>query len=280
MIARPRYGLVLALFLTVAPSARAADETAVVNRATKLLEEISSKPDSGIPPQYLREARAIMIMPGMVETELGVGRKRGRGVFLSRKENGEWANPEPVEISGLSVGAEAGLRVSDVLTIYRTQKAVAEDIGFSLSLGAEFRASGSLKQRDRFSGWTFHGFGPDSMTKNEILHYTRYRGILVGGAIHGEHRQGPHQAQADSTAQRTAERKAADGKAGVKVSAAASPAKFSPAKDSPEVARLKTVLAAMTTPPPTPAAEMRTKDAQVRTAAGPKPSAGTAAPPR
>ena len=68
MIARTRLGLVLCLILVTGWSSRAADDKAVMDRATKLLEEISSDPKSGIPPQFLREARGIMIWPHLVET--------------------------------------------------------------------------------------------------------------------------------------------------------------------------------------------------------------------
>ena len=51
-------------------------------RATRLLEEISSNPDSGIPMEFLRDAKGILVMPGVVETQVGVGGMRGRGVFV------------------------------------------------------------------------------------------------------------------------------------------------------------------------------------------------------
>ena len=134
-----RRGLILALLLTVASSARAADEAAVVKEAAGLLEQIASDPESGIPAQSLREACGILIMPHIVETRLGMGRKRGHGIFLSRDEHGEWNHTEPVEISGVSVGAEAGREVTDMVMIYRTRKAAEKygETSGSLALGLE-----------------------------------------------------------------------------------------------------------------------------------------------
>ena len=67
MIPSPRLCLNLALALAIAPTARAGDETSAVVEATKLLKEIASKPDSGIPVRYLREAKGILIVPHMAE---------------------------------------------------------------------------------------------------------------------------------------------------------------------------------------------------------------------
>jgi hypothetical protein len=163
MIARSRPGFVLALFLAAASSARAADDRAVVSRATRLLEEISSSSDSGIPARVLREAEGVTIMPGVVETELVVGRKRGRGVFLPRKESGEWGDPEPAEVSGVSVGRDVR-DVRDVAMIYRTKKAADNRGRQSLSLAVDLRAYWLPKDRRKFSGP-----GPDSKLSKEVL---------------------------------------------------------------------------------------------------------------
>ena len=58
-----RWGYALILILAIAPTARAADEDAVVAGATYLLQGFTANPKSGIPPEVLCEARAIMIMP-------------------------------------------------------------------------------------------------------------------------------------------------------------------------------------------------------------------------
>lgn len=61
----------------------------------------------------------------------------------------------------------------------------------------------------------------------------------------------------------------ADSNVTVKVTKPGASAK--PTFDSPEVVRLKTVLAAMTTPPPAEIARTATKDSMVSPTSGPKP---------
>ena len=251
MTIRQRRGALLALLLAVAWSARAADEAAVVKRATKLLEEIASDPDSGIPARYLREARGIVILPGLVETQLGVGRKKGHGVFLSRDEKGEWGDVRPVEVSGTSVGAIAGREVTDMVILYRTRKA-AEDYGkdnVSLAAYAHFLASRNRRHK-------FDGPGPDSKTEKDALTYTRNKGFVLGAAMGGEHRWG----------------RRGKGLGGVEGfphgdrTSGSPEARPRPAADSPEAGRLKAVLAAMTSQPTAPIAEAGMKDPKVRPA--------------
>ena len=142
MIIARRWRLAVALTLAIGSSAQAADKADVVASATKLLEEISSNPDSGIPPKFLQQAKGILIMPHFVENQLGVGTKRGHGVFLRRNKKGEWSSPERAEIVEVSVGAEAGRLVTDKVIIYRTQKAADQFTwdSYGLSISRKRRA--------------------------------------------------------------------------------------------------------------------------------------------
>jgi SH3 domain-containing YSC84-like protein 1 len=278
MIIKRRGGFTFALILAVGSSAQATDETTVVLRATKLLEEISSNSESGIPPRFLREASGIMIMPHIVENQLGVGRKKGHGVFLRRNEKGEWGNPEAVEISGVSVGAEAGREVADMVMIYRNQKAADHHAEQSFSFSLTFHIFGSLSHKHKFSGPQ-----ANNETKQEVLTYISKRGILVGATIRGEHKWAPSLEPVELKPPAIADQKSADAKVTVKVTkpdASAPDAKAKIAVDSPEVGRLKTLLTAMTTPPPAQIAETGTKDPKVSPTSGAKPSAATTASPR
>lgn len=263
---------ILALVLAAASSARATDEVVVVERAARLLEEVSSGPGSGIPPGQLREAVGILILPHIVETRLGMGRRKGHGVFLSRDEKGEWGDPEPFELSGHSMGAEFGRDVTDMVVIYRTRKA-AEEFGkprLTLSLG--FDASGVRKHDDRFhrrSG----SFGKDTLV------YARRRGLLVGVLVSGERQWGPSLAPSDREAVRPGDRKAPGGtdRDRVAVAATAPLARAGRGSRIPEAARLRSVVMAITARPAAPVARAGTKDEEVSPASGAESPAETTA---
>ena len=269
-------GLVFVLLLTVAQSVRAADEPAVAKEAAVLLEEIASDPDLGIPTRCFREASGILIMPHVVETRLGMGRKRGHGIFLSRDEHDEWGDPEPIEISGVSAGAEIGRQTTDTVIIFRTRKAAEkydETPGnLTLSVGGVV----SLRRKHRF-------YGPSSNSEEEVLVYERFRGLRVGAAISGERRSGTFFAPTDGKAERTAEPGVADGKSQPPAARDASKPASSEAtrvNDSPDAVRLKRVLTTLTRSSAARVAATEKKDVKVTPAGGAKPAPATATPTR
>ena len=106
-------GCVLALLPAVTQSLDGANEFAIVKEAACLLEQIATDPESGMPVQSLREAAGILIIPHIVDTRLGMGRKRGHSVFLSQDDHGEWGHPEPRKrLTGHSV-TQASTRHTD-----------------------------------------------------------------------------------------------------------------------------------------------------------------------
>jgi lipid-binding SYLF domain-containing protein len=274
MITERRWGFALVMTFLIGSSTQAADDAAVIEKATRLLEEISSTPESGIPPQFLREAKGIAIVPHIVETQLGVGRKRGHGVYLARNEKGEWGNPELIEISGLSAGAEAGREVTDMVMIYRTQKAADRHAEQSVALGASAGFHRSMHHPHKF-----HGPGPDSQSKKDVFTYTRRQGILIGARIIGEHKWGTSTSLEGPKTVATVDPKTTD--AGAKATRTEeSDPKPRPGRDTPEAARLKRVLTALTTAPAAELAEKGTKDPKVAPANGTNHSTETASPPR
>jgi lipid-binding SYLF domain-containing protein len=247
-----RLGFLPAVLATLGSSARAADQADVVKAATALLEEVVSNPKLGKLKQDLKDAKGVVIVPRLVKTQLGVAHERGHGVFLSRNEKGEWGNAEPFEVSGVGAGAIAGREVTERVIILRTKK-TAEGYGEDHSvLSASIQFSAWWKRR----GAKFHGpEGEMLQSKKDVLVYERSRGAIAGAAIHVERRWGPSWKPAD---------KAPTPPTGPKAAEAA----HGPSKPSPEVARLKAVLTAITADPPSRLAGADSKDSNVRPASG------------
>jgi len=181
-------------------------------------------------------------------------------VFLSRDEKGEWGHPEIVRISGISVGAEAGRRVTDTVMIYRTQAAVAKQDHPSLSLSLHMRRYVSPRQKKGFVGR-----GPDSKRTGDPLVFTREHGVLVGAAIGGERRWVSSPATPGALPGPTRAPKALEGHAGAgdKPDTRTAHVEARRAGDSPEVDRLKKVLATMTSPAPARVVGSKSRDSKV-----------------
>ena len=274
-----RPGFLVALFLAGASTARASDDDVTVERAARLLAEISSDPKSGIRPEDLRLSVGILIVPHIVETRVGLGRKSGHGVFLSRDEKGVWGHPKPVDFSGLSAGAEAGRVVTDMVVLFRTRKGV-EKYGempgrFFIYMGATWAS----RHGPRFH---LHSAGEDD---KDYHVYNRHHGFWLGTGLSAERKISPAFAPGPAAADpkgstTTPVGKAADaGRHDARATreAAADHARARRLGDSPAMARLKATLAAMTTTP-AQVATPGTKDANVRPAGGATPPAPSATP--
>jgi hypothetical protein len=283
VISGRRAGLALALVLAVAASAsasdKAADELAAVKQATNLLEEIASDPNCGIPRANLWEAQGILIIPRVVEKQLGVGRKKGHGIFMPRNQDGTWGRPEPFEVSGLSVGAEAGREVEELVVIYRTREAARKygDLSFAMSIGAEW--THALKKRQEF-----HSEGRRS--RKDVIVFRRHHGLTVSVGVQTERRWGPSYVPPDPKLTDAATAKAQVGqaegegpaKAGAASDATVRRGKAVIAENTAEMNRLKAVLTAVSTRPAegTRTAAARTKDSNVRPTGGATSPASTA----
>jgi lipid-binding SYLF domain-containing protein len=266
---------VIALLLTGAQYVRAEDEPSIVKEAARLLEQIASDPESGIPAECLREASGILIMPHVVDKRFGLGRKRGQGIFLSRNEDSEWGEPQPVAVSGVSVGAEMGREVGDRVIIFRTRKAAEKYSGTNRTLSFTIGVYGSIRRKTRF-------LGPPANSDEEVLVYERFRGLRVGAAIGGERRFGPSIAASDRKTKRPAEPEVAEAKAQPTMAhnPSSSPSSASPVIDSPDTVQLKRLLKALTVRAPAPVVSTTAKDVKVKPAGATTPLPASSASPR
>lgn len=297
----------MSMSTTTTTTARASDDEMAVGRSARLLEEISSDPKPGIPQDELRQAVGILIVPRIVEIRVGLGRKSGHGVFLSRDEKGEWGHPEPFDISGLGVGAEASHMVTDLVVLFQTRKAVEE---FGKNPGRftiHIRAGVGMHE-----GFHHHPTG----SEKDYHVYARHQGFWVGTGMSAERMKSPAFKKDPKPDPKPATMTASNATKDSKATAAAAPATATaktatkPAERQPDprtvrhtradearirrlaaapsMPRLKAMLTAMTAPPAqaqAQAAATGTRDAAVRPAAGSRtagvgPAPTPAVPPR
>src|SRR5258708_38584421 len=79
-----------------------------LNNSAKVLHEITSAPDKGIPEEVLEHAKCIAVGPNMIKGGFVFGGKHGKGVASCRTANG-WSAPAFFTIGGGSAGFQIGL---------------------------------------------------------------------------------------------------------------------------------------------------------------------------
>lgn len=177
------------LLLSSAPAAtakgpaRADEDTAAgqikkVEDAARVLAEMMKESDKSIPTGLIKDCAGIAIIPDVVRAGLVIGGRHGRGLVLVRTKDGGWSDPAFIEITGGSIGWQAGVQSADIVLVFRTPRSI-ENLGEGkFTLGADAGvAAGPLGRSAEAS--------TDAALKAEILSYSRSRGLYAGLTLQG-----------------------------------------------------------------------------------------------
>jgi lipid-binding SYLF domain-containing protein len=166
-----------ALAQPVAP-APASREAAIVDSSAQVLDEVMSIPAKSIPAGLLQKAEGIVIVPGMIKGGFIVGVRYGRGVVVTRDEHGRWKPPMMIQITGASVGWQAGVQGTDLVLVFKTKNSLQNLMRGKFTIGANASAAAGPVGRDAQAA-------TDAALKAEILSYSRSRGLFAGVALDG-----------------------------------------------------------------------------------------------
>lgn len=167
------------LFAPVQVHAGDNPEQELIDQARLTVEAFTTEPNM---KETLRElgpqARALFIVPDFARWGFVVGGGGGKGLLIVREPNtGFWSQPIFYSVGSLTVGAQVGAAVSEIIVVVKSEKAV-EDFysgGFTLGAGAGLAAGPTG------TGTSVHGLDAD------MLAYARkkgvFGGITLGGAL-------------------------------------------------------------------------------------------------
>lgn len=174
-------GLAAGFAFTVAQPALAdAERQALVNDATKAAQTLIEGPDFPDVQRLLPRARAVMIVPAMVQGGFILGAAGGRGVMLARLPSGGWSNPAFYGMGAGSVGLQIGGKVSEVMLIVLTEKGLNALLEDRFKFGAEAGVT-VVSLGAGVGGSTTTAVGAD------IVAYSKSVGLFAGGALEGSY---------------------------------------------------------------------------------------------
>jgi SH3 domain-containing YSC84-like protein 1 len=167
--------VVLVMFL-VSLSAWAADtgkdEETLRNAESVLQAMLSSK---SVPPEVLRKAECVIVLPGVKKFGFGIGGSGGRGPLLCQTGKGAtWSAPAMYSIGGVSAGMQVGGSSTDYIILVMTKKGLDALLKGKTKLGHEATAAA----------------GPSGATKSssigsDMLTYGRAKGLFAGTSLGG-----------------------------------------------------------------------------------------------
>ena len=173
--------IVLVLALALPSSAQLSD--VIADRfweSTKILEQLISAPDGGIPGGLLPGAECVGVIPAMKRAAFGFGGRYGRGLVVCRQDGGAgpWGPPSMLSVGGGSFGFQIGGQSTDVLMLFMTPESIDHLLRDQMTLGADASVA---------AGPTGRGVSVETSgtLRAEILTYARTRGLFAGISLEG-----------------------------------------------------------------------------------------------
>jgi lipid-binding SYLF domain-containing protein len=158
----------LALF---APAAQAqSEQQKLVADAEKVLSNFLRDPDMGWLQQNIRRSKAFIIAPEILKAGFIFGGSGGRALVVARDPgSGKWVGPAFYVLATGSVGFQAGISVSEGVTMVMTDK------GFNSLLATSFKMGGDASVA---AGPV--GAGAKSDIVADLITFNRAKGVYGG----------------------------------------------------------------------------------------------------
>jgi lipid-binding SYLF domain-containing protein len=146
--------------------------------ATQVLDELHRMPEQNVPNWLLERAHAVAVIPDVIKVGLGIGGRRGKGVLVVRRDNGEWSNPIFVNLTGGSFGFQVGVQSTDVVLVFTSRHSIEGIVGGKVTLGADASVAAGPVGRQSSAA-------TDVGLTAQVYSYSRASGLFAGVALDG-----------------------------------------------------------------------------------------------
>jgi len=156
-------------------AAAQSEQQELVNSAETTLSNFMRDPDMTWMQQHIGQAKAVLIAPVIVKAGWIFGGSGGRGVVFARNDQtGRWTGPAFYNIGAASVGFQAGVSVSETITLVMTEKGVNSLLANSVKLGGDASiAAGPV------------GAGANRDITADFVAFSRSKGVYGGLNLEG-----------------------------------------------------------------------------------------------
>ena len=156
------------------PAMAQQDQNQLVTSAQSTFSDFQRDPDMTWFRANVGKARAVLIAPEIVKAGWIFGGSGGRAVLYARDSAGKWSGPAFYNIGAASVGFQAGLSVSQTITLVMTEKGLNSLLANSVKLGGDASiAAGPV------------GAGANSDITTDFVAFSRSKGLYGGLNLEG-----------------------------------------------------------------------------------------------
>lgn len=163
------------LAVVSAPASAQTEQQGLVNSAETTFLNFMGDPDMTWLQRHIGSARAVLIAPQVVKAGFIFGGSGGRGVLFARNEQtGRWEGPVFYSLATASVGFQAGIAVSETVTLVMTERGLDSLLATSVKLGGDASiAAGPV------------GAGANADITSDFVAFSRSKGIYGGLNLNG-----------------------------------------------------------------------------------------------
>ena len=157
---------------------RAADAARHSNEASEVLRKIMSVPERAVPRDLLESAEAVAICPGVLKAAFIVGGRKGDCIISRRTLKRQWSAPIFYNLTGGSIGAQAGGSKTDYVLLFMNKEALKGLMDDKFEIGGEAEATAGPVGRAA-------GASTNPRLQAGILSYSRSKGAFLGVSLKG-----------------------------------------------------------------------------------------------
>lgn len=166
---------VASLFAASGQALAQSEEQALVNDAETTFSNFMRDPDMTWLQRHISRAKGVLIAPKVVKAGWIFGGSGGRAVLFARNDQtGRWSGPAFYNVGAASVGFQAGVAVSETVTLVMTEKGMNSLLASSVKLGGDASvAAGPV------------GAGANSDVTTDFVAFSRAKGVYGGLNLEG-----------------------------------------------------------------------------------------------
>lgn len=170
------------LGLTMATAVQAdpkEDARELVDEALYTVKKMSNHERHGAKVKhYMKNAKAVFVVPELLKGALFVGGEGGSGVLLARADNGVWSYPAFFDMGAGSFGLQVGAQSSELMLIVMTGKGLSAILDNKVKLGGDLSAAvGPIGEGVEASTTTNMGA--------DVIAYSTNKGAFLGASVDG-----------------------------------------------------------------------------------------------
>lgn len=115
------------------------DQQVLVDKAVIALNEFQAAPEMSTYRDALKDAKGVLVVPGLFKGGILLGGSGGKGVYLDHDpETGAWRGPAFYNMGSFTVGLQIGAEVAEVVVLAMTDDAVKAMLSPQFKLGGDF----------------------------------------------------------------------------------------------------------------------------------------------